>query len=99
MAQNKIIWSQRAKIRLLQILEFYANRNKSKTYSAQLYLKFKSEIKLLQKHPDIGIKTNLENIRGLIIDEYIVYYEKIGTTVCILTIWSSVQNPDNLTIK
>ncbi len=37
MAKRKIVWSNRAIKRLYGILEFYDQRNKSKTYSKKLY--------------------------------------------------------------
>lgn len=36
MAKRKIVWSNRAKIRLYAILDFYIVRNKSKVYSIKL---------------------------------------------------------------
>jgi plasmid stabilization system protein ParE len=99
MAEHKIIWSHRAKIKLYAILEFYAKRNKSKTYSAKLYSKFNKEIKLLAKYPNLGIKTEIESVRGLIISEYIIYYEHQQDSIIIHTIWDSRQNPDSLVIK
>lgn len=99
MAPRKIIWSHRAKIKLYSILEFYAGRNKSKLYSAKLYAKFNQEIKLLAKHPNLGIKTEIESVRGLILDEYIVYYEHYEDSIIIHTIWDSRQDPDTLTVK
>ena len=73
MAKRKIVWSNRAKIRLLDILEFYQERNKSKTYSIKLYKGITKEAKLLLKHPDIGLKTTDESIRGFIIGYFILY--------------------------
>lgn len=67
MAQVEIIWSQRARLKLYSILEFYAERNKSKVYSAKLYARFNNEIKLLAKHPNLGIKTEIQSVRGLIV--------------------------------
>ena len=99
MAQSKIIWSHRARIKLYSILEFYADRNKSKIYSAKLYTRFNKEIKLLAKHPNLGIKTEIESVRGLIVGEFIIYYEHQNNTIIIHTIWDSRQNPDNLTIR
>lgn len=72
MAQVKIIWSQRARLKLYSILEFYAERNKSKVYSAKLYARFNNEIKLLAKHPNLGIKTEIQSVRGLIVGEFII---------------------------
>jgi addiction module RelE/StbE family toxin len=75
MAKRKIVWSDRAKKRLYGILEFYIQRNKNKKYSTKLQRLINKEIKLLIKHPDIGLKTTEDTTRGLIIQDYIVYYE------------------------
>jgi plasmid stabilization system protein ParE len=99
MAECKIIWSHRATIKLYSILEFYADRNKTKTYSAKLYARFNNEIKVLAKHPKLGIKTEIQSVRGLIVGEFIIYYEHQDNTIIIHTIWDSRQNPDKLTTK
>lgn len=99
MAKRKIIWSKRSSIRLFEILEFYTNRNKSPRYSAKLYKRFIKELSLLNKHPDIGIKTDFENIRGLIIEDFIIFYEISSENIVVHTIWDCRQNPENLKIK
>lgn len=62
-------------------------------------MKFRTELKLLLKQPDLGIKTDMKNVRGLIIEDYIIYYEKYKDKIIIHTIWDSRQNPDDLVIK
>ena len=99
MVKRKIIWSHRAKIKLFQILEFYSARNKSKVYSKKLYIRFNKELKLLLKQPKIGIKTEIEEIRGLIVDEFILFYEIKADNIVIHTIWDCRQNPEDLNIK
>jgi len=99
MVKRKIIWSHRAKIKLYKILEFYIERNKSKSYSIKLYNKFNRELKLLLKHPDIGINTEIDTVRGLIVDEYILYYEVEKDNIIIHTVWDCRQNPEDLIIK
>lgn len=99
MAKRKIVWSHRAKNKLLMILEFYTERNKSKTYSKKLYLKFNKELLLLKTQPDICIKTELEAVRGLIVDEFILFYEMISEMIIVHTLWDSRQNPTDLSIK
>jgi len=44
MAKRKIVWSNQAKIKLYDILSFYAERNKSKTFSVKLYKRFNNEL-------------------------------------------------------
>lgn len=99
MAQRSIIWSHRAKIRLFEIMEFYAERNKSKVYSAKIYSKFNKELHLLLRHPDLGIKTEISSVRGLIIGNFILFYEQSTTTIIVHTVWDSRQNPTDLVIK
>lgn len=58
-------------------MDYYIKRNKSTSYSKKIYKKFKKETSLLLKQPEIGTKTDLDSIRGLIVDEYILFYEAI----------------------
>jgi plasmid stabilization system protein ParE len=99
MAKRKVIWSHRARIKLLMILEFYTERNKSKTYSKKLYSKFNKELSLLLKQPEIGIKTEIEAVRGLIVDEFIFFYEVTTEMIIVHTLWDSRQNPSDLRVK
>jgi len=99
MAKHKIVWSNRAIKRLYGILEFYIERNKSKTYSNKLYRLLHKEVKILLKYPEIGLKTTEDTTRGLIVDDYIIYYEITDEKIIIHTIWDSRQDPDSKIIK
>ena len=99
MAKRKIVWSNRAKKRLYGILEFYIERNKSKTYSKKLQQLLSKEVKILIKYPELGLKTTEESTRGLIIKDYIIYYEITDEIIIIHTIWDTRQDPDNKIIK
>ncbi len=99
MAKRKIVWSQRAKNRLFVILGFYAERNQSKVYSQKLYNKINQELKLVSIYPLIGLKTDMELVRGLIVENYIVFYEHNNSTIFVLTVWDCRQDPETLTIK
>jgi plasmid stabilization system protein ParE len=99
MAERTIIWSRRAGIRLYEILDFYADRNKSTTYSSRLYRRLFKELHLLNKHPDLGIPTDYESIRGLIVGDYILFYEITDESIIVHLIWDCRQNPNDLKIK
>jgi toxin YoeB len=98
-AKRKIIWSTRSKARLYAILEFYIERNKSKSYSIKLYRLISREVKLLQKYPELGLKTTDDSIRGLIIENYILYYEITEESIIIHTIWDNRQDPASKIFK
>lgn len=96
MAKTVIVWTSNAKLELKHILEFYNFRNKTKTYSLNLYRKIQSEINLLIFQPTIGKKTDIINVRGLIIENHVVYYELNENQIIIVSVWDSRQNPDRL---
>ena len=99
MVKRKIVWSNRARIKLFEILEFYTERNKSKLYSAKLYQRINKELKILHSQPDIGLNSEIESVRGLIIDDYILFYEYNDERIIIHSIWDCRQNPEDLRIK
>ena len=98
MAKREVIWTRVSEIQLHEILEFFTQRNKSTQYSRKLYSKFKSELKTVAKNPDVGVKTKLNQIRGLIIEDYIVFYEILEERIIVLKVWDCKQNPDKLGI-
>ncbi len=99
MVKRKIIWSNRARIKLFEILEYYTERNKSKAYAAKLYQRLNKELKVLHKQPDIGLNSEIESVRGLIIENYILFYEYDNENIIIHSIWDCRQNPEDLRIK
>ena len=95
MAQRKIIWSHRARLKLFTILEFYTERNKGKDYARKLHQKINKELQILLKLPNLGLRTEMETVRGLIVDEFILFYEFDKDHIMIHTVWDCRQNPDD----
>ena len=75
MDRPSIIWSNKAKIKLYKILEFYKERNKSNSFSLKLYQRINKEVRQLRDHPKIGVNTDFEEIKALIVDDFLIYYE------------------------
>ena len=97
MAKRKIVWSAKAKIDLLQILEYFYIRNGSKTYSLKLNSNIRCSIRLLSNHPYLGLQSDVENVRALVEGDYAIFYQVDKETIRITTIWDCRQNLDNLT--
>lgn len=95
MEGRKIIWSKLSIEKLEEILDFYEIRNGNNSYSKKLFSKIIRDVNLLKLSAKIGVQTDEENIRGLIITDYIVFYEITQKTIVILTIWDCQQNPKN----
>ncbi len=98
MAKRKIIWSKRAQIKRYDILKFYILRNRSNTYSKQLNKRINHELRLLIKYPQLGIKTDIKGVRGLIVDKFILFYEFNDNSIIVLYMWDSRQDPEGLRI-
>jgi plasmid stabilization system protein ParE len=55
-----------------------------------------TELKLLIQNPEIGKKTESDNVRGLLIENYFIFYEINEIHLVILSVWDTRQNPENL---
>ncbi len=96
MVARKIKWSLRAKLDLLELLDFYYKRNGTKTYSKKLNTKLRTSIRLLEKQNDLGVQSDISNVKNLIEGDYNIFYEITPTTIDIIAIWDNRQNPINI---
>ncbi|CAN5515027.1 hypothetical protein BH09BAC6_BH09BAC6_06650 [soil metagenome] len=90
---KKIRWSPRAQQDRFEILEYWLNRNKSKTYSEKLNQILLDNIEPLAKMPELGLPTRYASVRIKIIHDYLVYYQIADAYIEILDIWDSRRNP------
>jgi plasmid stabilization system protein ParE len=96
MAARRIVWTTPAKLQLKAIFEYLNFRNKSKLYSLKLNRLIQTELKILLQQPTIGKKTDPINIRGLLIENYYIFYEINETHIIILSVWDTRQNTKRL---
>ena len=71
---KKVSWTPRALLDRLEILEYWANRNKSKVYSKKLYDFFASNTKLVAKNPELGGPTEFASVRVIVVTDYLIHY-------------------------
>ena len=96
MVARRIVWTSSAKLQLKTIFEYFNFRNKNKIYSLKLNALIQTELKKLLQQPNIGKKTDLINVRGLLIENYYIFYEINETHIIILSVWDTRQNPKRL---
>ena len=87
MVKRKVIWTIKANKERKDILEYWMQRNKSKTFSIKLNKLILYNVRLLADHPAIGRKTDIENVRVKIIRDYLIFYEFSAFELIILSIW------------
>jgi plasmid stabilization system protein ParE len=93
MAKYKIEWSIEARLDLIDILEFYINRNSSNSYSKKLNSKINRSLKLITNNPLIGLKSQIEFVRVLITGDYQIVYEISDNIILIVMIWDCRRDP------
>jgi toxin YoeB len=93
---KRVIWSEDAFRDKEQIYSVWNNRNKSNLYSRKLNRLFGDTIKSILQMPSIGKNTNIENVKRIIARNFFLIYEESETTLTILRIWDSRQDPNKL---
>lgn len=93
---KQIIWSLKAQEDRKDILNYWRKRNGSTAYSKKLHFLFKEAINIISKFPQIGRPTDHQNVRVKVVRSYLIIYEDTETTIFILTIWDSRQDPNRL---
>jgi toxin YoeB len=91
---RRIVWTSKADIVFTRILEFYVERNGSKTYSRKLNREINEIIKLLLEHPYLGTRTDFNEIRVLIQGDFKIFYQLKPKELIILLVWDCRQNPN-----
>lgn len=95
----QIVWTEKANIERQHILQFWIDHNKSKVFSLKLNKLFISSIRNIAKRPNIGRKTEFDNVRAKIVREYLIFYEVIKKDLVILSIWDGRRDRRSLKVR
>ena len=96
---EKIAWTLKAKKELVEILQYWIDRNKSNAFSLKLNSLIEAQLYLILEQPKIGRKTDIPNVYIKIIHKYLLYYEFVNGILYILTIRHGSQNSENVELK
>ena len=95
---KRVIWSSKADGIFTKILEYYIERNGSKTYSRKLNHEILAIIAILSKQPFLGLKTDNEKIRVFIKGDLKIFYQIEIDKLIIHLVRDCRQNPKSLNI-
>lgn len=95
---KKVIWTNNADRIFTKILEFYIERNGTKTYSQKLNFEIQTIIAILTKEPFLGKKTDIKGIRTLTINQFKIFYQIDNELLIIHQVWDMRQNPESLDV-
>lgn len=92
---KRITWTYRAHQDRKEILLYWKQHNQSSAYSRKLNSLIKKAIDLIAAHPNIGRRTDIENVRIKLVRDYLVFYEIAADQIYILSIWDRRRNPED----
>lgn len=95
MVKHKVEWSIEARLDLLDILEFYFQRNGNANYSRKLNSKINKSIKFVTKNTLLGLQTAIDSVRAIVTGDYQIIYEIIENTLLIAMVWDCRRNPED----
>ena len=98
MAENKIVWSLKALQDKTDILQYWIERTKSKTFSVKLDILFDKALQQISLYPDSGKKTDYKDIRIKIVRHYLIFYRIGEDSIQVVRIWDSRKDPKKLSI-
>jgi toxin YoeB len=96
---KRIVWTKEAQNDRREILNYWNNRNKSKTYSIKLNNLIISSIKLIAYNPNIGMDTNIPNVKIKTLKDYFIIYKNSEASILILGLGDTRRNPTDFNKK
>ncbi|HAQ39122.1 MAG TPA: type II toxin-antitoxin system RelE/ParE family toxin [Saprospirales bacterium] len=92
----RLEWTERAIIHLEELLNYWEDRNASKTYSLKLYSWIQTALKLLSYYPKSGRKTDNKRLFKKTVKDYFIYYTFDTNTLTIIAIIDIRRDPEYL---
>lgn len=92
----QIEWTDKALDHLDDILNYWENRNGTRTYSNKLYKIFQETIDVLSRYPDSGRQTDNLFLKKKSVRDYFVYYSHDKEHLTIMGISYMSRDPEYL---
>ena len=98
MAEKKIVWYLKAIHDKIDILEYWIDRTKSKTFSIKLDILIDRALQQISLYPDSGKTTDYKEVKIKIVRHYLIFYRITDDSIQVIRIWDSRQDPKKLKI-
>ncbi len=95
MAKKQIIWSNRAKQELRQILDYYNSRDGSVEYSLRLVDEIEDLLNTLSQSEFIGRLTANKKTRVVVMKVYLIFYEINQNSIEVLSFCDNRQDENS----
>jgi hypothetical protein len=98
MAKRKVIWTEKSLFEMFDIMDYYAARNKSKTYSNKLHTEIKQKLKMLDFTIALPQKTSKPNIFYFTHNHISVFFSFEKNILFVKSVSDDRRNPQTIEI-
>ncbi|WP_421874271.1 type II toxin-antitoxin system RelE/ParE family toxin [Marinoscillum sp.] len=93
---KRIVWTQTAIQELEETLDYWKKNNQSTTYPKKILGNLKYVLRLLKKHPHLGLPTDYPNVCArTFMSHFQIIYSVRQDAIFILSFWDSRQDPES----
>jgi hypothetical protein len=93
MGKKKVIWTKKAEIQMFAIMDYYANRNKSDSYSLKLKRAIDIKLSKIDFNVTLPKKASVKNIFYFVCNHISVFFTIESDNLYIILIWDERRNP------
>ena len=96
MVKRNVTWTRTADIQFVGILEYWAKRNASNTYSKKLVKLVSKRTKQISEQPFLFKATDFFDTRVASLGNFCIYYKVLDEDIIITAFWDNRQDPEEL---
>lgn len=96
MAKRNVVWTRTADLQFVGVLEYWAKRNKSNTYSKDLVKLVSERTKQIAKNPSIYKSTDFKDVRVASLGNFSIFFKAFDEKIVIFSFWDNPQDPKKL---
>ena len=94
--QPIVEWTETAEIQLINVLNYWTERNKSTSYAEKLSEAVWLRTTFLAENPFSSIKTDFSNTRKAALGHYSILYQVSINGILVTSFWDNRQDPKKL---
>ena len=94
--KRKVIWTETAKYEFRDTCDYWNKRNASKAYTNRLRKLLNSTIERIAGFPNTGIHSSFDEVRFMVIRDYLLFYQVVSDNIIVLSFWDARQDHKKL---
>jgi plasmid stabilization system protein ParE len=96
MAQRTVVWTRTADVQFAGILQYWVEKNQSKSYSRNLIKRVSELTERIAENPLLFRSAEFNNTRVASMGHFSIYYQTFENRIVVTAFWDNRQDPKDL---